>query len=179
MRDPTIARNYAEALFALGERHDEVARYTDLLDALVFAIETEPTIRVTIESPQVPRHTKVMVLERALDQYAPERFVRFLAAVVKRGRQYLLPMIHEQLRELVDDKMGRLRAGVTLAREPDEALREVVRRKLGEVTGKEVIPQFRTDPAILGGLILRMRDRIIDGSLRRRMLRLKRQLLSS
>lgn len=179
MRDPTIARNYAEALFALGEEHHETARYADLMDALVFAIETEPSIRVAIESPQVPRHTKVAILERALDQYAPDRFVRFLGAVVKRGRQYLLPMIHEQLRDLVDDSMGRLRAGVTLAREPDDALREAVRRKLSEVTGKEVIPQFRTDPAILGGLILTMRDRIIDGSLRRRMLRLKRQLLNT
>jgi F-type H+-transporting ATPase subunit delta len=179
VRDPSIARNYAEALFALGEQHDESALYVDLMDALVFAIETEPSIRVAIESPQVPRNTKVAVLERALDQYAPERFVRFLAAVVKRGRQYLLATIDQQFRELVDEKMGRVRAGVTLAREPDEALREAVRRKLSEVTGKEVIPQFRADPAILGGLILRMRDRIIDGSLRRRMLRLKRQLLSS
>jgi F-type H+-transporting ATPase subunit delta len=50
--------------------------------------------------------------------------------------------------------------------------------KLSQATGKEVIPHFRTDPAILGGLILRLRDRIIDGSLRRRMMTLKRQLLA-
>jgi F-type H+-transporting ATPase subunit delta len=46
------------------------------------------------------------------------------------------------------------------------------------VTGKEVIPHFREDPAILGGVILRLGDRILDGSVRRRMMRLRRQLLS-
>lgn len=178
MRDPTIARNYAEALFELGEQHGEIELYADLMDALVFSLETEPSIKTAIETPQVPREMKVQILERALDAFAPDRFVRFLAAVVKRGRQNLLPLVGSIYGELLDDKLNRLRAGVTLAREPDDALREAVRLKLSEVMGKEVLPQFRTDPAILGGLILRMRDRIIDGSLRRRMMRLRRQLLS-
>ena len=99
-------------------------------------------------------------------------------AVIKRSRQELLPVINDEYSVLVDEKFNRLRAGVTLAREPDEALREAVRLRLSEVTGKEVIPHFRTDPDILGGLILRLRDRIIDGSLRRRMMTLKRQLLA-
>lgn len=178
MRDPTIARNYAEALFELGEQHGETERYADLVDALVFAFETEPSIRTAIESPQVSRELKVKILKQALDAFAPDRFIRFLAAVVKRGRQNLLPLIGSVYGELLDDKLNRLRASVTLAREPDAALREAVRRKLSEAMGKEVLPQFRTDPAILGGVILRMRDRIIDGSLRRRMMRLRRQLLS-
>ena len=178
MRDPTIARNYAEALFELGEQHGETERYVDLIDALVFAFETEPSVRTAIESPQVPRELKVKILNQALDAFAPDRFIRFLAAVVKRGRQNLLPLIGSVYGELLDDKLNRLRASVTLAREPDAALREAVRRELSEAMGKEVLPQFRTDPAILGGVILRMRDRIIDGSLRRRMMRLRRQLLS-
>jgi F-type H+-transporting ATPase subunit delta len=178
VRDPTIARNYAEALFELGEQHGETERYADLIDALVFAFETEPSVRTAIESPQVPRELKVKILNQALDAFAPDRFIRFLAAVVKRGRQNLLPLIGSVYGELLDDKLNRLRASVTLAREPDAALREAVRRKLSEAMGKEVLPQFRTDPAILGGVILRMRDRIIDGSLRRRMMRLRRQLLS-
>jgi F-type H+-transporting ATPase subunit delta len=178
VRDPTIARNYAEALFELGEQHGETERYVDLIDALVFAFETEPSVRTAIESPQVPRELKVKILNQALDAFAPDRFIRFLAAVVKRGRQNLLPLIGSVYGELLDDKLNRLRASVTLAREPDAALREAVRRKLSEAMGKEVLPQFRTDPAILGGVILRMRDRIIDGSLRRRMMRLRRQLLS-
>jgi len=178
VRDPTIARNYAEALFELGERLDQTERFAELMAALSTAILSDRTIRVAIESPRVSKTAKQRMLEKALRDFAPLAFVRFLGAVIKRSRQELLPIINDQYSVLVDEKFNRLRAGVTLAREPDEALREAVRVRLSEVTGKEVIPHFRTDPAILGGLILRLGDRIIDGSLRRRMMTLKRQLLA-
>jgi len=178
VREPTIARNYADALFTLGEQHELTARFADLLAGLAAAIETDTRVRVAIESPQVPRATKIGILERALQEYAPEPFLRFLAAVVKRGRQSILPAINAEFMLMVDEKLGRLHVGVTLAREPDEALREAVRRKLSEVTGKEVIARFRSDPAILGGLIMRVGDRILDGSVRRRMVALRRQLLA-
>jgi F-type H+-transporting ATPase subunit delta len=178
VRDPTIARNYAEALFELGERLDQTERFADLMAALSTAILSDRAIRIAIESPRVPKNVKQRMLEKALQDFAPPQFVRFLGAVIKRSRQELLPLINSEYSVLVDEKFNRLRAGVTLAREPDEALRETVRAKLSEVTGKEVIPHFRTDPAILGGLILRLGDRIVDGSLRRRMMTLKRQLLA-
>lgn len=178
MRDPTIAKNYAEALLALGERSGDTDRFADLMAALATAMRTDRTIRVAIESPRVPKSVKQRLLEQALAAYAPPPFFRFLGAVIKRSRQELLPVISDEYAKLVDEKHNRIRAGVTLAREPDETLREAVRQRLSEVTGKEVIPHFRTDPAILGGLILRLGDRIIDGSLRRRMMTLKRQLLA-
>jgi F-type H+-transporting ATPase subunit delta len=165
-------------LFELGERLDETERFADLMAGLSTAIETDRTVRVAIESPRVPKKVKQRFLEAALEDYAPPQFVRFLGAVIKRSRQELLPLINDEYAVLVDGKFNRLRAGVTLAREPDEALKEAVRAKLSEVTGKEVIPHFHTDPGILGGLILRLGDRIIDGSLRRRMMTLKRQLLA-
>ncbi len=177
MREITIARNYAQALFELGERHDETERYADLMEGLAGAIEHVPAVGVALESPRVPKPKKQEILTSALQKYASEPFLRFLRAVVKRGRQGILPAISREYLELVDEKFNRVHAGVTLAREPDKKLQEAVRTKLSEVTGKEVIPHFRTDPAILGGLILRMNDRIIDGSLRRKMVNLKRQLL--
>jgi F-type H+-transporting ATPase subunit delta len=178
VRDTTIARNYAGALFALAEKHDHVARFGDLMAGLAMAIETDDRVRVTIESPQVPKPMKLRILERALAEHAPAEFIRFLAAVVKRGRQYLLSAIASEYQLMADGKLGRLHVGVTLAREPDEALQEAVRRTLSEVTGKEIIARFRSDPAILGGLIMRVGDRILDGSLRRRMATLRRQLLA-
>jgi F-type H+-transporting ATPase subunit delta len=177
VRELTIARNYAQALFELGERHDETERYADLMEGLAGAIEHVPAVRTALESPRVPKPKKQEILTGALQKYASEPFLRFLKAVIKRGRQGILPAISREYLELVDEKFNRVHAGVTLARKPDKKLQEAVRTKLSEVTGKEVIPHFRTDPAILGGLILRMNDRIIDGSLRRKMVNLKRQLL--
>jgi F-type H+-transporting ATPase subunit delta len=178
VREPTIARNYAEALFDLGERTRETERYAGLMTAIADAMAAEPTVRVAIESPGVPKAVKLRVLERALAGHASAAFLRFLAAVVKRERQTLIPAIAADYVGLVDDKLNRVHAGVTLAREADRALQDLVRRRLSEALRKEVIPHFRTDPAILGGMILRVRDRIIDGSLRRRMVSLRRALLN-
>lgn len=179
MREPTIARNYAEALFRAGERSGETQRIADLMEALAFAIATEQTVRVVLETPRVPKTTKQAIMRRALEEHAPEQFIRFIEAVIKRGRQGILPAISEAYLALVDEKFNRVHAGVTMAREPDKALQKAVRTKLSEVIGKDVIPHFRTDPSILGGLIVRVGDRIMDGSLRRKMVALKRRMLSA
>jgi F-type H+-transporting ATPase subunit delta len=178
VRDPTIALNYASALFELGERNGETEEYAALITALASAMDAEPSIRIVIESPAVPKLAKLGVLERALAGRASAPFIRFLQAVIKRGRQTLLPLIAAAYQGLADQKFNRLHAGITLAREPDEELKELVRVRLSEALGKEVIPHFRTDRAILGGMILRLGDRIIDGSLRRRVVALRRALLS-
>lgn len=177
MRASTIARNYADALYELGEQEGQTERYGDLMDALADAIRVEPRIRVVLESPRVSKPTKVAILDTALHELAPETFRRFLGAVVRRNRQTLLPAIADQLQSRVDDKFGRAHAWVTLAREPNQALKTAVRHKLGEAIGKEIIAHYRTDPEILGGLIVRLGDRIMDGSLRRRVVALRRRML--
>lgn len=177
MREPTIARNYAQALFELGERRGETAAYTDLMEALADVIRTEERVRLMLESPRVPKAQKITILERALEDLAPDGLQRFLGAVIKRHRQGMLPAIADEYHRLVDHKMGRVHAHVTLVRDPDKSLEQIVRRRLDEVLSKEVIPHFRSDPAILGGVIVRVGDRIYDGSIRRRMVALKRQML--
>ncbi len=177
MRERTIARNYAEALFQAGEQAGETERYADLIEALAGAIRSDDHIREVLVSPRVPKPTKHQILTRALSHYAPERFIKFLGAVVKRGRQGIMVAISEEYLSLVDRKLNRIHAGVVLAREPDVEFQELIRRKLSEVFGKEVIAHYRADPEILGGLIVRIGDRIMDGSVRRRMTSLRRQLL--
>ena len=179
MREPTIARNYAEALFASGERTGSTDLYANLLEAVAGAIEANDTVRDFLESPRVPKAKKEEVLSRALKQHAPEQFLKFLGAVVKRGRQGMFPAISKEYLALVDKKLNRVHAGVTVAREPDLALQGVVKRRLSEVLGMEVIPHFRTDKAILGGLVIRVGDRIMDGSVRRRMVTLRRKLIGT
>jgi len=177
VRESTIARNYAEALYVLGDRAGELERFGYLLDALAGSIASDAAIRVILESPRFPKPRKARLLRNALAPYAPEPFMRFLEAVVRRGRQGLIHAISQEYAGLVDIKLNRVHAGITLAREPDEALRDAVRTRLAEVLGKEVIPHFRHDPEILGGVVVRVGDRVMDGSVRRRMKRLRRQML--
>ncbi len=79
---------------------------------------------------------------------------------------------------LLDVKMNRVHAGVTLAVEPDARLEQQVVERLAQALGREVRAHFRTDPSILGGVVVRVGDRILDGSVRRRLTALKRRMLT-
>jgi F-type H+-transporting ATPase subunit delta len=176
VRTETIARNYAEALFELGERSGPAERYADLIDAVAAAIESAPKVQAVLMSPRVPKSEKARLLSEAL-QGAPREFVLWLQAVVKRGRQGILRDIATQYMALLDAKLNRIRASVTLARNPDEKLKRVIEERLSRQLDKKVIAAYLIDPEILGGAIVRVEDRVLDGSVRRRMTKLRRQLL--
>jgi F-type H+-transporting ATPase subunit delta len=177
LRTETVARNYAEALFQLGERSGNVELYADLLDAVAAAVEQTPRVQSVLMSPRVPKAEKARFLGGALRD-APREFVLFLQALVKRGRQQILRPIATEYLNLLDQKLDRVRAGVTVARTPDEKLKRAIQEALSRQLGKQVIPSFTVDPEILGGTIVRVGDRVLDGSLRRRMTKLRRHLLS-
>lgn len=177
MRSETVARNYAEALFQLGERSGNAERYAELIDAVAAAVEQTPRVQAVLMSPRVPKAEKAKILGGAM-RGAPREFVLFLQAVVKRGRQLLLRKIATEYLDLVDVKLDRVRAGVTLARNPDEKLKRTIQEALSRQLGKHVIPAFSVEPEILGGAIVRVGERVLDGSLRRRMTKLRRHLLA-
>jgi len=177
VRSETVARNYAEALFALGERSGQSAGYADLIDAVAAAVETTPAVQAVLMSPRVPKGEKTRLLAGAL-KGAPREFVLFLTALVRRGRQTLLREVATQYHALLDLKLNRVRAGVTLARPADPTLQRTITEALSRQLGKEVIPSFSVDPGILGGTVVRIGERIHDGSIRRRMVKLRRLLLA-
>ncbi len=172
MKSVTIARNYAEALFAAGDKFGPV------LDAVAGAIQADERIAMALESPRVSKAAKGQILERALKREAPPEFVRFLQAVVRRGRQGLLSEIAQQYQVLLDVKLDRVHAGVTLAAEPDARAQKQVVDRLTKALGREVRAYFRSDPRILGGVVVRVGDRIFDGSVRRRLTALQRRMLT-
>ncbi len=172
MKSITVARNYAEALFAAGDKFGEV------LDGVAGAIQADERIATVLESPRVSKTAKSQILERALKGEAPREFVRFLQAVVRRGRQGLLPEMAQEYQVLLDQKLNRVHAGVTLSDEPDARTQKQVIDRLAKALGREVRAYFRSDPRILGGVVVRVGDRIFDGSVRRRLTALQRRMLS-
>ena len=95
MREPTIVLNYAQTLFEVGERSGVTERLADLMSALSAVILAEAEIRAMLASPRVTKAAKQRILSNALEGIAPEGFIRFLHAVIKRDRQGLLPAIGE------------------------------------------------------------------------------------
>ena len=179
MRESTIARNYAEALFESGEKLGKTELFADLMKGLASAIEAEVSVKIALESPRVPKAVKLEVLKKTFAGYAPDQFVRFLGAVLKRGRQNIFPAISTEFALLVDDKFNRVHAGVTLARKPDEKLKQEITEKLSAILSKEVIPHFRVNEDILGGVQVRVGDLTMDGSIRRKLKTLRAKMLSA
>lgn len=177
MRDRTVARNYASALFDLGVEHGEQEAYGQAFRSVSEALEADARLERFLATPKIEVAAKESAVRRALEGRVPERFLRFVLVVIRKRRQGLLPLIGEEYRTLVDAASGRVHATVTLARTPDEATERLIADRLSSMLGKTVVPHIRVDPQILGGLVVRYGDRALDGSLRRQLLSLKREMM--
>ena len=114
---------------------------------------------------------------QGFEDRAPRLFVRFLQALVKNRRQMLIPEIANEYRDLVDEVEGRVHAQVTLAKPSRRERRAGDRASAPQTFGKHGGPACRIDPAILGGIIVRVGDRVMDGSVRRRLVALRSRLI--
>ena len=177
MREPTIARNYAEVLLELAQRSGDLAAWGEMIDKLADAMEADRRLRVFLESPRVSAQRKNAILQKAFGGQLPRTFVRFLQALVNHRRQMLIPIIAHEFKDLVDAVEGRVHASVTVAREPDDDDRTIITNHLSRTLGKSVVPHFHVNPNILGGLIVRVGDTVLDGSVRRRLATLRSRML--
>jgi len=175
----TIARNYGEVLFALAEKHGAHDEYANALDELARVMEHEQRLRTFLETPKVDPDEKKRVLRESLRGRMATPLLNFLMVVIDKRRQRLLPEMAAEFRKLVDEKFNRLDVEVVLANEPDERTEEEIRSGLSERLGRTIVPRFRIVPEILGGAIVRYGDRVIDGSLRRQLLTLRRRMLDA
>ncbi len=178
MAGSAVAVNYAEALFELGSKSGRLEEYGRLMAATADGLAESGAAQAVLASPRVTKTLKSELVGRALSAVgAPREFVLYLQAVVKRGRQGRFREIAASYGEMVDKKLNRVRASVTTARPADAGLQQAISASIARTMGLEVVSTFGVDADLLGGAIVRVGDKIYDGSLRRRLVRLKRQLL--
>ena len=178
MRDTTIARNYADALFALAQKAGDLRGWGTMINEVAEAVANDRTLRLYLESPRIEAAHKSEALGRAFQDRMPRLMVRFLQTLVRNRRQMLIPEIAREYLDLVDTAEGRMHANVTMAREPEEADRQVLTRELSRAFGKQVVPHVTVNPAILGGVVVRVGDTVLDGSLRKRLGKLRSQMVT-
>lgn len=181
MRSEIIARNYAETLLVLAERHggaDGLEAFGQAAESLAALVQGDPRFKQFLETPRITPEQKKAALQQALGGRAPEMFVRFVMVLTDKRRQTLLPEIAAAYRALVDERMGRVRVQVTISHAPDDALQAEIGNSLADRLGKTVIPTFTVDPELLGGIVVRVGDQILDGSVRTRAAQLRRRLLA-
>lgn len=168
------ARRLAEAAF-------DVARSSETLDiweeqiAAVTAILSEARLRRAFASPVVAREQKESMLLGAF----PDLDVRvrnFLALLVRQDKVDLLPDILTTFHALLNEYRGIQIVEITSSEPLDQADRDRVAARLASYLGKEVVIEARVDPSIIGGLVARIGDMVLDGSVRGRLERLRTAL---
>jgi F-type H+-transporting ATPase subunit delta len=172
-----IARNYAEALLALAAKENARDAYGAYMGALAETLERDETFKRFMAAPTVSGNKKNEVLGKALAGQAPAIFVRFIQKMVTNGRQMLLGEVYNEYNNLLDAESGRVHARVTISRAMSDADRDALAAALTKAIGKTVVPHLTVNPAILGGLVVRIGDTVMDGSVRRRLGVLKARMV--
>lgn len=178
MRDSTISRNYAEALLELARRAEDPAGWGKLIRDVAGGMQQDSTLKRFLESPKISEQQKNDILFEALGDRVPRHFLRFLQTLVRKRRQMLIPQIADEYDALLDIHEGRVHANVTVARESSGVEEARIAEQLTRVIGRKVVPHVIVNPAILGGVVVKIGDTVMDGSVRRRLARLKSQMLA-
>jgi F-type H+-transporting ATPase subunit delta len=179
MNDERIGRNYAEALLTLARKSDEQEEWGALIEAISVGMLEDPTLRTFLESPKLSAARKIEIVEKALGRGAPKTFMRFLETVIMKRRQMLIPEIASAYRNLIDESEDRVHVSVTVARELAGPEKDALARQLGRLFGKRVVPHISLNPGILGGVIVKVGDTVMDGSVRRRLASLRQRMLAT
>lgn len=168
------AKRYAEAAYLIAREDGEEEEWSQGLAAMA-ALFGDPRAGAMFENTRVPSSDKLQLIEKTLEGVDP--LVLNLARILlRRNRTALGPQVAEAYQELVDEAKGISHATVTSAVPlSDDELRDVEKR-LRELTGGEVVVKPEVDESILGGLVVRIGDRLIDGSTKSKLRALKRQL---
>jgi F-type H+-transporting ATPase subunit delta len=173
-----LAEVYARALFeaakengVLDRVHDELVEFTDTL-------EENRDLQVFLFSPYFTSEEKKDGVRRIVTD-ADERTVNFLELLAERHRMPVLPRIRRDFESMWADEHDLLPVTVTSAVELDRELVEEIGRRIEEQTGKQVELSANVDPDVLGGLIVRVGNMVLDASIRNRLESLRKQVVKA
>ena len=173
----SAAKRYAQAVFSLAKEKGTLdAWQTDL--ALLDNITRDNNIVTYLTNPTVTHNKKVDAIESALNSNVQRETRNLVKLLIERDRAAMIP----QIREIFDDELRAERgiavAQVTTADPLSDAERDLVREKLESLTGKHVQITQTVDPEIIGGIVIRIGDQVIDGSVRNKLERMRQRLIA-
>ncbi len=173
----TAARRYAEAAFGVALRDDSVEDWRSALEAAA-SIAADERVGHMLANPAVALETRLEMADAVFGKVAPRPVLNLLGLMIRRGRIHELPKVAAEFRRLDNARQGITVATATSAAplSPDEI--QALTKRLEGFTGGRVELDVQVDPSLLGGLVVRVGDRMIDGSVRGRLERLRNQLVS-
>jgi F-type H+-transporting ATPase subunit delta len=170
-----IAEVYARSLFEVANEHDVLDRVHDELGQFAEALSDDRTLQVFLFSPYFSSEEKREGVTKIVSD-ADEHFVNFLELLAERHRMPALFRIKREFDALWADEHKLLPVTVTSAIELDESLVEEIGQRIQDQTGRQVELSSTVDPEVLGGLMVRVGNMVLDDNVRNKLERLRKQV---
>ena len=172
-----VAERYASALFDLARDQDSLAQVESELQSVTAMLDESEDLRRLVHSPAFSADDQFSAISALADRAGIGGLTgNFLRLVAKNRRLFALPGIITAFRDMAANHRGEVTAEVTSAHPLSDAQTGELKAALKEKLGKDVTLHTRVDPALLGGLVVRVGSRMIDTSLRTRLMTIKTQL---
>ena len=171
-----LISGYASALFDVVKAEDELDRVEDELYRFGKVLETNHELKQALADKSIDRIQREKILQDLLEDKVSQHTLGLLAFIVGQGRARQLPQILEQLGQLAAEARNSVIAEVRTAIPLSEAQRTALAESLSKATGKKVEVKAIVDPSVLGGVVAKMGDTVIDGTIKSRLQQLKDQV---
>ena len=173
----SAAKRYAQALFTLGQENGTLDAWQRDL-ALLASLAADERVATYLTNHSVTGEQKLETLNATLDSTVQPETRNLAKLLIQRNRSGLIPEIRDIFDEQVRAERGITVAQVTTAEPLSAAEQALVLEKLQAVTGSQVELDVQVDPEIIGGIIVRIGDQVIDGSVRNKLEKLRSRLVS-
>lgn len=172
----TAGRRYAQAIFDIAKSENTIDQWSADLSAME-QVFTAPQVKNILENPKTNREQKRKLVTELLQTRVQPVALRLALLLVQRERQSYISAIVRDFQASVNRLRGIVLATVTTAEPIDDKEAELVAQRLSAMTGKQVQIERNVDPSIIGGLVARIGDTLIDGSVVTRLQELRKQLV--
>jgi F-type H+-transporting ATPase subunit delta len=169
MIDQRAVRPYARALFELAQEQQTVERTEADFARVMQVFNESEEFRKLLLHPQASHQAKKETVFRIFGTDIEDATLHFLNVVVDKDREELLNAIHAEFIRLVEDSRGIVQAYVESAQDLDGAQQRDLTEKLSHALGRRVAIEIHHNPALIAGAVIRIGDRVLDGSVLRRM----------
>ena len=172
-----IAQRYASALVDVAIERGTAERTKKELGDFLQLLQESADLRNFLASPSVPRAGKHEVIGKLVTRLgASETLRNFLFVITDNRRTQLVPEIYQEFVSRLHDRLGIAEAQVRSAQELSEEEKTNLRKTLEHLTGKKVEAQYRLDPNLIGGAVVRIGSTVYDGSVREQLERMRQKL---
>ncbi|MGD8256642.1 MAG: ATP synthase F1 subunit delta [Desulfobacterales bacterium] len=177
MKNLAIARRYAKALLLIGKEDGQTETYREELAGISGLLDKERSLEQAITNPLYDAAGRKKVLETIIDKLGLSAVMRsFLILLYDKGRFVYLANVNDFYQKLADELKGIARASLVSATELSSEVVEKIRSTLSDKTGKDIILEVEQDPSLIGGIVTRIGDLVLDGSIKTQLLNMRESL---